>query len=130
MSDFKLEIACFNIDSAIAAQLAGADRIELCANRNVGGTTPSVEIIKRARQEIFIDLYVMIRPREGDFFYSDLEFEEMKSSILECKKAGANGVVFGILNADHSVDTIRNTELVILAKPMCCTFHRAFDRVN
>ncbi len=125
----QLEIACFNLNSAIIAQENGADRVELCAEMKVGGTTPSFEITKQARQLITIDLNVMIRPRGGNFVYSDAEFQQMKNEIIQFKEIGVNGFVFGILTENNSVNTTQNTELVNLAKPIPCTFHRAFDEV-
>ncbi len=126
----KLEIACFNLDAAFIAQENGADRVELCDGFNVGGTTPTLEITKQARASLTIDLYVMIRPRGGNFVYSEAEFTEMKTTIHELKKEKVNGFVFGILNEDNSVNLQQNTELVTLAKPFPCTFHRAFDEVS
>jgi copper homeostasis protein len=126
----KLEIACFNAESSIIAQQANADRVELCAGIEVGGTTPDIQTVKLVRQNLTIDLYVMIRPRGGDFVYSNLEFEQMKESISEIKKIGVNGFVFGILNENNTIDSIRNSILVELAKPFPCTFHRAFDEVS
>ncbi len=125
----KLEIACFNVPSAIIAQKNGADRVELCAEMEVGGTTPSIGDIKKVRANIDIDLNVMIRPRGGDFAYSDLEFEQMKEDIFTIKQLRVDGLVFGILREDNSVDVARNKELVDLASPLPCTFHRAFDDV-
>ncbi|HCQ12312.1 copper homeostasis protein CutC [Flavobacterium sp.] len=126
----KLEIACFNLQSAVVAQKNGADRVELCAGIEVGGTTPDFEITKKVRELIAIDLNVMIRPRGGNFVYSDAEFEQMKLEIIEFKKLNVNGFVFGIINEDNSINIIQNTELVHLAKPFPCTFHRAFDEVS
>jgi copper homeostasis protein len=126
----KLEIIGFNIESCIAAQEAGASRIELCDNPSEGGTTPSYGFIKAAREKLFIDLYVMIRPRGGDFFYSDSEFEIMKADVEQCKKCGCDGVVLGLLKKDGSVDKKRCRELVDLAYPLGITFHRAFDRAK
>ena len=126
----QLEIACFNSDSVRIAQESGADRIELCANMKVGGTTPDFELTKQARELLTIDLNVMIRPRGGNFVYSDVEFEQMKNEILQFKEIGVNGFVFGILNENHSINKVKNTELVNLAKPLPCTFHRAFDEVH
>lgn len=125
----QLEIACFNLESAVIAQENGADRVELCAEMKVGGTTPDVEITKQVRELLTIDLNVMIRPRGGNFVYSDVEFQQMKNEILQFKKLGINGFVFGILNENNSIHTAKNTELVALAKPFPCTFHRAFDEV-
>ncbi len=122
-----LEICCFSLESCLTAQKAGANRVELCGGMFEGGTTPSAGLIRLARQNLSIQLYVMIRPRGGDFCYSDSEFEVMKADILTAKNCGADGVVFGILNPDGSVDKTRISELVNLAKPLKVTFHRAFD---
>jgi copper homeostasis protein len=130
MQKGKLEIACFNPESAFIAQQNGADRIELCADRNAGGTTPDYEITKNVRAALSIDLNVMIRPRGGDFVYSDDEFEQMKESILSFKKMKVDGFVFGILKEDGSINERQNKELVALANPLPCTFHRAFDEVK
>lgn len=125
----KLEIACFNAASALVAQKANADRVELCDGIEVGGTTPNLEDVKHVRQNLTIDLYVMIRTRGGNFVYSKEEIEQMKSSIIEMKNLGVNGFVFGILNEDNSINKPINSELVQLSKPVPCTFHRAFDNV-
>ena len=126
----KIEIACFNLESATLAQKAGADRVELCANISVGGTTPSIEIIQQARKNITLDLYVMIRPRGGNFVYSEAELDQMKSDIVNIKKLGVNGFVFGILNEDKTINIEQNNALIELAKPFPCSFHRAFDAVS
>ena len=125
----KLEIIGFNIVSCIAAQNAGANRIELCAGPGEGGTTPSYGFIKAARGKLKIDLYVMIRPRGGDFLYTNEEFETMKADVAVCKELGCDGIVFGILTKDGKVDKIRCKEIIDLAYPLEATFHRAFDRV-
>jgi copper homeostasis protein len=126
----KIEIACFNLESATLAQKAGADRVELCANIPVGGTTPSIEIIKQAREHLTINIYVMIRPRGGNFVYSEAELEQMKSDIENIKKLDVNGFVFGILKEDKTINIEQNKALVELAKPFPCSFHRAFDAVS
>ena len=126
----KLEIACFNLKSALIAQENGADRVELCANMKEGGTTPDFKIAEQARKELDIDLNVMIRPRGGDFVYTDAEFEQMKSEIVALKKLNIDGFVFGILDREGNVNMDQNQELVALADPIPCTFHRAFDVVN
>lgn len=126
----KLEIIGFTIESCIAAQKGGANRIELCDGPGEGGTTPSYGFIKAAREKLSINLFVMIRPRGGDFLYSDDEFEMMKSDVLLCKQLGCDGIVTGILTREGKVDIERNTELVKLAAPLKATFHRAFDRVS
>ena len=125
-----LETIAFNIESCKLAQKAGAHRIELCDNPGEGGTTPSYGFIKAARQILTIDLFTIIRPRGGDFFYSHEEFEIMKTDIHVCKDLGCDGVVFGILNDDATIDKVRCKILVQLAYPMSVTFHRAFDRVT
>jgi copper homeostasis protein len=125
-----LEVACFNPESCLIAQKAGAKRIELCENYSEGGITPNEEIISRTRKELQIDLFIMIRPRKGDFIYSDLEIEEMRAQIEFCKEEKCDGVVFGILNEENKVDVEICKELVELAKPMQCTFHRAFDEIK
>ena len=126
----QLEIACFNLESALIAQQNGADRVELCAAIELGGTTPSIEMTQQARANLTIDLLVMIRPRGGNFVYSKAEFEQMKSDIQTLKKVNIDGFVFGILNEDNSINIAQNNELVNLAKPFPCTFHRAFDEVS
>ena len=126
----KLEIACFNLQSALIAQKSGADRIELCGGIAVGGITPNLEIVQQARQLISIDLNVMIRPRGGNFVYTNEEFAQMKSEILAFKKNNIDGFVFGILNEDNSINVPQNAELITLAYPIPCTFHRAFDEVS
>ena len=126
----KIEIACFNLESALIAQKAGADRVELCADMLVGGTTPIIETIQQARKHLTIDLYVMIRPRGGNFVCSEAEFEQMKLEIETIKKLGVNGFVFGILNKDKTINIEQNKALLELAKPFPCTFHRAFDAIS
>lgn len=126
----KLELIAFTIQSCIDAQNAGAHRIELCDNPGEGGTTPSYGFIKAAREKLHIELYPIIRPRGGDFLYSDDEFEMMKADISICKQLGCDGVVIGILHPDGSIDKKRCSQLVALAYPMGVTFHRAFDRTN
>ena len=120
--------ACVNSAiSAIEAQAGGADRVELCENLHDGGTTPSAGSILFARKHLHIGLYVMIRPRGGDFLYTDDEFEIMKTDIGIASEMGADGVVFGILLPDGAIDRERMKVLVDLARPMGVTCHRAFD---
>ncbi len=128
--NFNLEVIGFNIESCLIAQSAGAHRIELCDNPGDGGTTPSYGFIKAARHQLNIDLYPIIRPRGGDFLYSDAEFDIMRSDIKVCKELGCDGIVIGILNTDGTVDKKRCSLLVQLAYPMGVTFHRAFDRTS
>jgi len=125
----NLEVCANSLTSALAAQEGGAIRVELCDNLNEGGTTPSYGQIKIARKLLKIKLYVLIRPREGDFFYSDIEFEIIKADVQYCVDAGCDGVVIGILNAGGSIDKPRCAELVQMAKKggLGVTFHRAFD---
>ena len=125
---YTLEICANSIRSALAAQRGGADRIELCDNMAEGGTTPSAGMIVRCKELLSIPVFPIIRPRGGDFLYTSEEFEVMKTDILKCKELGCEGVVFGILLEDGSIDTERCRELVELAGPMQVTFHRAFDR--
>ncbi|HEV2480420.1 MAG TPA: copper homeostasis protein CutC [Puia sp.] len=125
--DYRLEICAFNLASALLAQQAGADRIEFCAGPEEGGTTPSGGAIRTAREQLHIALYPIIRPRGGDFLYSDQEFRSMIRDIDYCKQVGCNGVVFGILLPDGSVDKARCARLVEVAYPLGVTFHRAFD---
>lgn len=130
MKKNQLEIACFNYESAIIAQQSGADRIELCDNMQLGGTTPNAVLAEKVREKVSIKMHVIIRPRGGDFVYSDEEFTEMKQDIKSLKKLGIDGFVFGILNSDGSVNKKQNEELVKLSSPLSCTFHRAFDVVD
>ena len=122
-----LEICASSLTSAVNAQAGGAQRIELCCNLEQGGLTPSAATIQLAREKLTIDIFVLIRPRIGDFNYSKLEFEQMKANILFCKEIGIDGVVFGVLDNNQDIDVARNKMLVDLAKPMQTTFHRAFD---
>ncbi len=125
--NFKLEICVDSIESAINAQSAGADRIELCDNLYEGGTTPSFGMIASVRENLSIGLHVIIRPRGGDFLYSDPEFDIMRRDIEMCGEAGVDGVVIGILRNNGMIDTERTSKLIELAQPMSVTFHRAFD---
>lgn len=130
MQKNQLEIACFNMESSIIAQHAGANRIEFCADMNLGGVTPKLKDFILLKSKMHIPVFVMIRPRGGDFVYSMEEFEQMKNDILEFKNAGADGFVFGILTENKEVNFIQNKELVDLANPLPCTFHRAFDEIS
>mgnify|MGYP003945373259 CR=1 FL=1 len=126
----QMEVCANSVASAMAAQEGGAIRVELCENLKDGGTTPSYAQIKLTKELLKIKLYPIIRPRGGDFLYSDLEFNLMKTDIEICKSLNCDGVVFGILKSDGSVDKERCALLIALAKPMKVTFHRAFDRCN
>jgi copper homeostasis protein len=124
---FKLEICVDSVESAKEAQIAGADSIELCNNLIEGGTTPGYGTIFSARSNLNIGLNVIIRPRGGDFLYSNTEYDIMRREIDICSECGADGVVLGILRSDGAIDIERTAKLIELAHPMSVTFHRAFD---
>lgn len=130
MDKIVLEVCANSVHSSIEAQKGGAFRVELCDNLTEGGTTPSLSQIEHTRRSIDIQLFTIIRPRGGDFLYSNLEFEIMKRDIHLCGQSKCDGVVFGILNSDGNVDIKRNKELAAIARQynMGITFHRAFDR--
>ncbi|PGH37736.1 MAG: copper homeostasis protein CutC, partial [Candidatus Nephrothrix sp. EaCA] len=123
-----LEIAAFNVSSALEAAHAGADRIELCDNPAEGGTTPSYGTLKAAKEKIDIPVFPIIRPRGGDFLYNEAEFDVMLCDVTMCKEMGFKGVVVGMLLSDGKVDAERTKKLVRAAANMQVTFHRAFDR--
>ncbi|TKG97066.1 copper homeostasis protein CutC [Puteibacter caeruleilacunae] len=118
-----------SILEALTAEKEGADRIELCENLAVGGTTPSYGTIKYCKKYLNIPFFAMIRPRGGNFVYSKKELEIMKEDIKVCKLLGADGVVFGLLDENNQVDVNNTKMLVELAKPMQVTYHKAFDEV-
>lgn len=124
---FKLEICVDSAESAFNAQEGGADRIELCTNLLEGGTTPGSGIIAVLRDKLDLKIHVLVRPRGGDFLYSDLEYEIMKRDIKICRDIGVEGVVLGILDPAGEIDIERTSRLVEYAHPMSVTFHRAFD---
>lgn len=130
MASKIIEICSYSLQSALNAQLAGAQRVELCDNMHEGGTTPSFAAIKIARELLEIKLHVIIRPRGGDFLYSEQEIEIMKEDIKMAKKLGTDGVVIGCLTRNGDVNTNLINDLLYLAKPMSVTFHRAFDMVK
>lgn len=123
----RLEIAANSLASALAAQAGGADRVELCAALEVGGLTPSYAHLALARERLTIPLYVLIRPRPGDFVYSDAECETMLRDIEQCVALDCDGVVLGVLDADGNVDMARCRPLIAAAQGMGVTFHRAID---
>ena len=121
-----LEASVYSVEGMIAAKEAGADRVELCDNIQEGGTTPSYGMIRRARK-IDLPLFAIIRPRGGDFVYTQSEVDVMLDDIAICKQLGVDGVVFGLLLPDGSIDLENTAKLVEAARPMQVTFHRAFD---
>lgn len=123
----QMEVCANSLSSALAAQEGGAVRVEFCDNLPEGGTTPSYAQVKLAKELLHILVYPIIRPRGGDFLYTDLEFSIMKEDIKICKSLNCDGVVIGILHPDGSIDKTRCAELIELARPMKVTFHRAFD---
>jgi len=125
-----LEVCVETTASAVAAELGGAHRVELCANLALAGLTPPHKLIEEVRRRISIPLHVLVHPRTGDFNYTLAEFESMKEEIPRAKQMGINGLVFGILNAENDVDGPRMRALVELARPLAVTFHRAFDEAS
>ena len=125
--DVVLEVCVESIDHAIAAERGGAHRIELCGDLSSEGITPSMQLIEATRQQVRLPIHIMIRPRAGDFVYSDDEFEIMERDIRVARRLGADGVVLGLLNEYGKVDVIRTRKLADLAHPLSTTFHRAFD---
>ncbi len=125
-----IEVCANSYSSALIAQVAGAHRIELCQDLLLGGTTPSAGTILQTRQTLQIPIFVLIRPRSGDFVYDENELEIIKSDILFCKKNSIDGVVIGQLSSDGHVDIEQTQQLIELAYPMSVTFHRAFDRTK
>jgi copper homeostasis protein len=123
----KTELCAYSIEACRIAQRCGVDRVELCASPQEGGITPSLALIEAARWVEGVSLQVMIRPRGGDFLYSDEEFEVMLRDVALAREAGADGVVFGLLLSDGRVDRVRTARLVEEARGMESTFHRAFD---
>jgi copper homeostasis protein len=122
-----LEISVDSVEKALAAERGGADRLELCADLSVGGLTPPRELLRAVREKVHIPVYSMIRPRAGDFVYSDAEFNEMERSITAAAESGMDGVVLGVLKKYRRIDMARTRRLVDLARPLPVTFHRAFD---
>lgn len=127
MTKMKLEICCYSAESAIRAQKFGADRIELCDNYSEGGTTPSYGSVQLLLERLNIPVNVMVRPRGGDFLYSEAEYEIMKKDVSALRELKANGIVIGFLTPDGAIDLDRTREMVERAHPMEVTFHRAFD---
>ena len=124
-----LEVCANSYESAINAEKGGAHRIELCENLSVGGLTPNFVLAKKVISELTIPVFILIRPRDGDFNYSGEEFEQIKKDIIIFKELGCRGIVSGILTKDKNIDVIRTRELIELSRPLEFTFHRAFDEV-
>lgn len=124
---FKIEICVEGIDGLVAAQTAGADRVELCASLLEGGLTPSLGVVREALRVATIPFHVIIRPRGGDFLYSELEFATMLDDVKAMRELGVAGVVIGCLTADGRIDEARTKALVDAARPLKVTCHRAFD---
>jgi len=125
-----IEVCAESYEYAVKAEKAGADRIELCKDLHLDGLTPNYESAKRTIDTLDIPVFILIRPRKGDFIYSHEEFELMKRDILKFKKMGCKGIVSGVLNDDNTIDIKKTKELVELSRPLEFTFHRAFDKVN
>ena len=124
-----VEICANSYQSAINAEQAKVNRIELCSELAIGGITPSYGLLKKVMHDLTIPVHVLIRPRSGDFTFSDAEFDIMKENISLCKDLGVTGIVCGVLYKDNTIDLKRTKELVEHSKPMNFTFHRAFDWV-
>jgi copper homeostasis protein len=124
-----VEVCANSLESALNAEKAGADRIELCSELAVGGITPSYGLLKSVSEQVSIPVNVLIRPRGGDFTYSVSEFEIMKKNIALCKELGFNGIVSGVLLSDFTLDVARTQKLIEASKDLQFTFHRAFDWV-
>ena len=125
-----IEVCAESYEYALKAEKAGADRIELCKDLHLDGLTPDYESAKKTIDSLNIPVYILIRPTEGDFIYSNEEFELMKRDIIKFKEMGCKGIVSGVLNDDNSIDIDRTKELVELSRPLEFTFHRAFDLVS
>ena len=125
-----IEVCAESYEYALKAEKAGADRIELCKDLHLDGLTPDYETAKRTIDLLNIPVFILIRPRAGDFIYSNEEFELMKRDIVKFKEMGCKGIVSGVLNDDNSIDIERTKDLIELSRPLEFTFHRAFDVVN
>lgn len=122
-----MEVCVDSVESAVSAAEGGASRLELCGNLAEGGTTPSLGMLRLVKEMVAIPVFVMLRPRGGDFLYSDLEFRVMREDLQLMKNNGADGIVFGMLTEDGNIDVERMKVLLGLAHPLPVTFHRAFD---
>ena len=124
-----IEVCAESYEYAVKAEKAGSDRIELCKDLRLDGLTPDLEIAKKTINKLNIPVFILIRPREGDFNYSNEEYELMKADIVKFKEMGCKGIVSGVLKSDNTIDLIRTKELIELSKPIDFTFHRAFDKI-
>ncbi len=122
-----VEAAVESLDAALAAAEGGASRIELCADLAHGGTTPSEQLLRNAKSRLKIPIFVLVRPRPGDFVYTNAEHHVMLGQIGQAKRAGAAGIVTGALTAREEIDQFPTAELIAAARPLPVTFHRAFD---
>lgn len=127
---FLLEISVESLGAALAAERAGAARVELCSNLHAGGVTPHPDLLRQVRTALKIPVFSIIRPRDGDFVYSEPELTAMSSQIAEAKDIGVDGVVLGVLRSDKTIDVRRTRELIDAAHPLPVTFHRAFDHTK
>jgi copper homeostasis protein len=125
--EFSLEISVESVEAAMSAERGGASRIEFCGNLREGGTTPGAELLRAVRERVRVPIFSMVRPRGGNFLYTDAEFEAMRHDLDAAKEFRMDGVVLGLLDADGQVDIARTRELVDRARPLPVTFHRAFD---
>lgn len=125
-----IEICIGDAEGAIIAERAKADRVELCSDLFEGGLSPSIGTVRVVKKHTTIPVNAMVRPRGGDFCYSDIEFEVMKEEVKAFKAEGVNAIVFGILTPDGNIDVERSRELIEAARPLSVTFHRAFDMVK
>ncbi|MEM9141826.1 MAG: copper homeostasis protein CutC [Bacteroidota bacterium] len=125
-----VEVCANSLQSAINAQKAGADRIELCSELAVGGITPSYGLLQQIKEQVSIPVHVLVRPRSGDFTYSDMDFNIMKADVAHCISLGFDGVVSGVLHSNFTLDVDRTAQLIKIAKGRHFTFHRAFDWVK
>ncbi|MFP3156104.1 copper homeostasis protein CutC [Lachnospiraceae bacterium ZAX-1] len=127
MKDYLLEVCVDSVESALEAQKGGANRLEVCSNLIIGGTTPGLSLVREIKKRVDLTSHVLIRPRFGDFYYTDYEFDIMKEDIKMFRELGVEGVVIGILNKDGNLDMPRMEQLIQEADPMSITLHRAFD---
>jgi copper homeostasis protein len=128
-SSILLEVSVETAQAAVAAERGGAQRIELCAQLDVGGLTPSEKLMRLTRESVRVPIFAMIRPRPGDFVYSPEELSQMLRDIPAAQRVGMDGIVLGVLTADRRIDVKRTRELLMAAHPLPVTFHRAFDDV-